>query len=69
MIKSEEVAFCKKRIIEQNKYIQETTSKAMDPSYRTELIHSAKAVRHNFRKRLVHLLGVAGCVHFKLFEE
>lgn len=69
MDKSEEVAFCKKRIQEQNKYIEETTSKAMDPFRRTELINSAKGVRKNFRQRLVELVGLAGYVHFKLFEE
>lgn len=69
MDKSEEVTFCKKRIVEQNKYIEETTSKAMDPYRRIELIHSAKGVRKNFRKRLMQLVGVAGYVHFKMFEE
>lgn len=69
MTKSEEVEFCKKRIQEQNKYIEETTSKAMDPYRRIELIHSARGVRKNFRKRLIQLVGVAGYMHFKLFEE
>lgn len=69
MNRSEEVEFCKKRIIEQNKYITDTTSKAMDPYDRTELIHVAQRVRKNFRKRLVQLVGVSGYVHFKLFEE
>lgn len=69
MNRYKEIEFCKKRIIEQNKYIRTTAKKKMAHERKKELLFCAIVVRTRFRSRLCQLLGFTSYVAFKLFEE
>ncbi len=70
MNRPESIAFCKKRIIEQNDYIK-TTSRKKDIPYnrKRELLVSAIIIRKRFRAMLLQHIGLAGYVSFRLYEE
>lgn len=70
MNRPEVIAFSKKRVIEQNEYINKTSArKDIHYSRKRELLISAIIVRRRFRIALIHLLGLAGYVAFRLYEE
>lgn len=70
MNRPEAIAFCKKRIIEQNEYVN-TTASRKDITYprKRELLVSAILVRYRFKVGLIHLIGLCGYACFKLYEE
>lgn len=69
MNRPQEIEFYKKRIIEQNEYIRTTARKKIIHERKRELLFSAIVVRRRFRFRLTHLVGLAGYVCFRLYEE
>lgn len=69
MNRPQEIEFSKKRIIEQNAYIRETARKRIPHERKRELLFCAIVIRRKFRFRLTHLVGLAGYVCFRLYEE
>lgn len=70
MNRPEAIAFSKKRVIEQNEYINKTSArKDITHVRKRELLFCAIVVRQRFRAALIHFLGLAGYVAFRLYEE
>lgn len=70
MNRPEAIIFSKKRVIEQNEYINKTACrKDITYSRKRELLVSAIIVRYRFRLALIHLVGLSGYACFKLYEE
>lgn len=70
MNRPEAIAFCKKRIIEQNEYINTTASRRdITHTRKRELLVSAIIVKYRFGLGLIHLIGLSGYKCFRIYEE